>query len=325
MTIKAASGEGIPLHDMSSQPIEPFGANLEPVLRRASDDRLSKINWFRTDWQRGGAATGFAKFRTEDGSACDVVVKMPVPPVESLWLNRLQPFHGLVPKLYAHGLSLNGYDMAWVVMERLPHGPMGSTWGGRQFDLFAEAAGRFYAAASDFEVDRPVGQRDWSAAVKHARDAVQNGSTPHGQRWKQALKKAGRELESWLEQWRSRGTEHWCHGDLHLANAMSRVPPPDGPAVMIDFAEVRPGHWVEDAVYFEHLYWGREQQLKGRKLCRLIAQQRKVHSLVVEEDWPRLATIQRALLAATAPAARHLYGDSKQLDAVLTVLERALA
>src|SRR5690606_39370794 len=31
-----------------------FGSALEPVLRQACGDRLSAINWFRTDWQRGG-------------------------------------------------------------------------------------------------------------------------------------------------------------------------------------------------------------------------------------------------------------------------------
>ena len=303
---------------------EPFGANLEPFIRRACNDRLSQIVWFRTDWQRGGAATGFATYRADDDRSCDVVVKLPVPPVERMWLDRLQPFDGLVPRLHAHGLSLNGYDMAWVVMERLPHGPMGATWGGRQFDLFVEAAGRFYAAGDGFEVDGPAPQRGWEAAVKRARDAVQHRIAAHGQRWKQALKKAGRELDSWLEQWESRCTDHWCHGDFHLANAMTRMPPPDGPAVLIDFARVRPGHWVEDAVYFEHLYWGRAELLEGRKLCRLIARQRKAHGLTVDDDWPRLAQIQRVLLAATAPAAQDLYADERQLDAMLETLERAL-
>lgn len=324
MTSSVASEEGTPPQDPSSQSIEPFGANLEPFLRRACDDRLSRITWFRTDWQRGGAATGFATYRDDDGRACDAVVKLPVPPVERLWLDRLQPFDGLVPRLHAHGRSLSGYDIVWVVMERIPHGPMGVAWDGREFDLFAEAAGRFYAAGSGFDVDCPAPQRDWHAAIKGARNVVQSGSTPHGHRWKQALKKMGRELDGWLEQWVSRSTHHWCHGDLHLANALSRLPAPEGPAVLIDFAQVHPGHWVEDAVYFEHLYWGRAQQLKGRKICRLIAQRRKAHSLEVEDDWPRLAAIQRALLAALAPAAQHLYGDVRQLDAVLDVLEKSV-
>ena len=33
-----------------------LAASLAPVLAEACDGRLSAITWFRTDWQRGGAA-----------------------------------------------------------------------------------------------------------------------------------------------------------------------------------------------------------------------------------------------------------------------------
>ncbi|MFP3422344.1 hypothetical protein R0K19_23525, partial [Bacillus sp. SIMBA_161] len=40
----------------------PLGATLEPIVRAACGGRLSPVTWFRTDWQRGGAATGYATF-----------------------------------------------------------------------------------------------------------------------------------------------------------------------------------------------------------------------------------------------------------------------
>ena len=108
--------------DQNSGPVatsleRPLGANLEPVLRE-NCDRLSSISWFRADWQRGGALTGFATFQDENDGPRDVVVKLPVPPREKLWLNRLQSAGDVAPRLYASGDELGGYDMAWVVMER---------------------------------------------------------------------------------------------------------------------------------------------------------------------------------------------------------------
>jgi len=127
----------------------PFGAALEPVLLASCGGRLSAVSWFRTDWQRGGALTGYATFKDDDDTDHAVVVKLPVPPRERSWMVRLQDAGDVVPRVFAHGEALGGYDMAWVVMERLPHGPIGSAWGGAGFDLVTDAIGRFYAASAD--------------------------------------------------------------------------------------------------------------------------------------------------------------------------------
>ena len=37
-----------------------LASSLEPILRKQTNNRLDNIHWFRTDWQRGGAATAFA-------------------------------------------------------------------------------------------------------------------------------------------------------------------------------------------------------------------------------------------------------------------------
>lgn len=300
---------------------QPFGASLEPVLQKACDDKLSQVSWFRTDWQRGGALTGYASYRTDEGADTSVVVKLPVPPVERLWLARLQTAQDVVPRLYAHGEVLNGYDMAWIVMERMAYGPLDSAWAGGQFDLLVEAAGRFYKAAGEFPTAVPAPERDWQEIFQHARQNVHRHGLPQQQRWNKVFKHANRKLKQWLTIWNGRAVDHWCHGDLHPGNAMTRVAPPGGPALLIDFALTHPGHWVEDAVYLEHLYWSRRDRLDGRRLCRQIAHERKGRGLPVDPDWPRLAQTRRVLLALSTPAQLHLDGNAHHVQAALELLE----
>ncbi len=306
----------------------PFGAQLEPVLLAACDGRLGGLHWFRTDWQRGGALTGYAAWRGDDGSTEPVVVKLPVPPQELRWLKRLQPdehAHGdVVPRLYAGDTVLGGYDLAWVVMERLPHGPLGPAWNGAQWPLMVEAIGRFYAAASQTPVDREPDAEDWPGIVKRARKAVKEQSLPFAQRWNGALKKLNKKLGAMLEQWDARDAKQWRHGDAHPANAMTRNPPPGGPALLFDFAEVRPGNWIEDAVYLEHLFWARRDLVGDYKITNGLAQQRRALELPVEDHWAELANVRRVLVAASAPAYLRQEGSPAHLNAALDVLESTL-
>ena len=107
-----------------------LAASLGPQLDEACEGRLSTITWFRTDWQRGGAATGRARYATDDGEPVEVVVKVPVVQREVLWLRRLQDpsAEGVIPRLYASGDEVGGYDLAWVVIECFPQGPLGTHW-----------------------------------------------------------------------------------------------------------------------------------------------------------------------------------------------------
>jgi len=310
-------------HD-GGEKYQPLGSHLGIILQQACEGRLSEINWFRTDWQRGGALTGYATYREDNGDEKPVVVKLPVPPHEREWLLRLQDAGDIVPVVYAHGESLGGYDFAWVVMERLPHGPLGAAWGGLEFDLLVESAGRFYHASSQVPVRGKPQKRDWDMIFEKARSQIHNNALPESQRWKKALKKVHRKLSHWIDVWDSRPLEYWCHGDLHLANAMTRLPAPSGPAILFDFAEIRPGHWVEDAVYFEHLYWARRERLEGRKLCKQIAQQRKRLGLKNDKHWPTYAQVKRNLLAMSLPARLAKDGDPQTVIAALDVLEREL-
>lgn len=302
----------------------PFGATLEPALRDACAGRLTDIHWFRTDWQRSGAATGYAKYRTDDEREHDVVVKLPVKPIERQWLRRLQGANDVAPVVHADGQTLGGYDMAWVVMEKLEHGPLGSAWGGAAFDLTIDAAGRFYAFAADVPVDRDPPGKDWEKILDVSRRKVREHNVHEEQKWNKALKKAQKKLKTWLKTWNDRPIDQWCHGDLHLANAMSRTPAPDGPAILLDFAEVHPGNWLEDAVYFEHLFWSRREQLDGRKICSLLAKQRRDAGLPTCEKWPQLADVRRALLAMSVPARLEHMGDPAYVRGALEVLEASV-
>ena len=301
-----------------------FGTHLEPALRRLLENQLSEIHWFRADWQRGGALTGYAYFRIDEATRQEVVVKLPVPPCERRWLVQLQHVQEVVPRVYAHGEKLGGYDMAWVVMERLPYGPLGVAWAGLEFDLLIQAAGRFYAAAQEVPVSGLIIETDWCKLLQIARQRVRDHSLQDSVRWSRALKKAQRKLKQWIQIWEDRPGDQWCHGDLHLGNAMTRVAPPGGPALLFDFARTRPGHWVEDAVYLEHLYWGRRERLGGRHLIKQCAQHRKELGLEVGQDWTRLADIKRALTASATPAMLHHEGNTKYVTAALEILERAV-
>lgn len=307
-------------------PMQPFGAMLAPVLLELCDGKLANLNWFRTDWQRGGALTGYATWADDTGEH-DVVVKFPVPPKERRWLVQLS-CDDVTPRVFAHGSELGGYDMAWVIMERLPHGPLGREWGKQGYELLAEAAANFYARAQLIPMGDPPVPRDWAGLLKRSKQTISRDTIDNSQRWRKALKHSGKKLPGWLDTWNARDTGFWCHGDLHPGNAMSRTPAPvpgtqaNGSAVLIDLACVHPGHWVEDAIYLEHLYWAHPKSLHGTKPVKLIAKRLHDYNLTPGHNWPDLANIYRALLAMTAPANRHANLGPGHTAAALNMLER---
>lgn len=301
---------------------DAFAQQAEPLVALACGGRISLITWFRTPWQRGGSLTGYTTFRDDKGIEHQAVVKLPVAPCERLWLTRLQAFENVAPRLFAAGDALGGYDLAWVVMERLPYGPLDKAWAGAAIDFLIDTAGRFFAAVDTFDVDTAPPQKDWDAVFRLAQRNIKAHSLAHEHRWRQALKNAQRKIDSWLHVWRARDVCQWCHGDLHLSNAMTRREPPHGPAVLLDMARIHAGHWVEDAVYFEHLYWSAPGRLAGRKVCSQLAKARRAHGLSDDDDWPRLAQIRRALLAVSTPAMLEHEGPPRHVEAALEVLER---
>lgn len=313
--------------ESQSQPLAvSLAASLVPGLIEACDGRLSDVRWFRTDWQRGGAATAMAKYMLEAGNAINVVVKLPVVQRELTWTRRLQcEDHDLiVPRLFASGDSVGGYDLAWIVIEKFNHGPLGTHWHDDHLPRIARAAAKFHHAAAAFPMDRPWIDEPWGEILRQAHDNLVINDVPSRQRWNTAIKSIRSLLPKLLDEWHKCASAHWIHGDLHIANAMSRDAMDKGSVSLIDLAEVRPGHWIEDAVYLERQLWVRPERMEKHKPVKLIAQARKSLGLTVEDTYPRMAAIRRGLLAATAPAHLRIEGSPRYMDACLANLEQTI-
>jgi len=313
------------------RPSDPrsLAAALAPVLCEECDNRLDDISWFKADWQRGGAATATAQYTLDDGAQVPVVIKLPIVQRELTWTRRLQPADGrtdphlVVPRLYRSGDVLGGYDLTWIIIEQFEHGPLGLHWHDDHIRRICDAAARFHHATTRYPVDQQPRVEQWHELIAAAREQARTNEIPEQQRWNEAMKALTHRLDVLVTEWRARPITHWVHGDLHIANAMSRHGLDSGSVSLIDLAEVRPGHWVEDAVYFERQFWARPERLAGRPV-KTLARARKKLGLEVDENDHRLATIRRALLAGTAPHFMKSEGHPVYLHACLEWLEQAL-
>src|SRR5262245_53067051 len=93
-------------HTASRSDSRSLASSLSPALHQACDGRLGEITWFKTDWQRGGAATGTSTWRLDDeDQPRKAVVKLPIVQRELMWARRLQgaptPDECVIPRLYA--------------------------------------------------------------------------------------------------------------------------------------------------------------------------------------------------------------------------------
>ncbi|MBX3386258.1 MAG: phosphotransferase [Phycisphaeraceae bacterium] len=350
---------------------------LEPVLIAECRGRLSDIQWFKSAWQAGGAATGFATFAVDGHEPVGVVVKLPVGPAEFRWTTTLGGLGGLdgvaneegggegggrspstevstgyacamgpTPRVYAAGTELGGYDLAWVVVERFTGPPLSASLSAESLEDLLSTAAEWYALA---ERVRPIAgatvpTKDWATSIDKARRTIPDCGIEQPQRWNQAVKQTQKLLPKLLSVWDGRPINTWCHGDLHPGNAMRRPEPfafaglrprnggggaggsggGVGGCVLIDLALVHPGHWVEDAVYLERLYWGRSERLGGVKPVSALAQARRERNLPTGEDYTLLANVRRVLMAACVPCFLTHEGHPKYVRAALETLERLL-
>jgi hypothetical protein len=318
-----------------------LAAALEPALVAACDGDLSGIEWFRSSWQAGGAATARARFALTDGRAADVIVKLPVGPAEYRWTTRMEGLDapegphceielGPTPRVFAAGTELGGYDLAWLVVERIPGHPLLHGMDKQSVHDLLTAAVDWYvrAAALRSPADAEAPGHDWNGLLHRAREAVRgvNGAqVPDHHRWSDAVKHVQRTLPRLLQEWDARPLNTWCHGDLHPGNVMRRQHGRHaGRCVLIDLALVHAGHWVEDAVYLERLFWGKPELLHGVKPVSVVAKVLKERGLFGGEDYARLANIRRVLMGACAPAYLEKEGNPRYLQAALEHVERLL-
>ncbi|MBC8200822.1 MAG: phosphotransferase [Planctomycetes bacterium] len=300
-----------------------LASSLEPALRKQTNNRLDEIHWFRTDWQRGGAATGFATWDSDDGKT-DVVIKLPVNQRELGWTRKMQKAGGVVPQLFESGEQLNGYDLTWMIIERFPVGPLGKHWESSNIARIAEAAARFTSGASEFPVDQEGRRENWNALLKAAKTSVRENHIENEKKWKKMHSLLLKKLNYLMDVWRARRIDQWLHGDLHFANAMCRSEESDAKVALIDLAEVHAGHWIEDAVYLERQLWGHKTRLKETKPVPAMAAARKAIGLRVDDDYSKLVDLRRLMLAATAPAFMQSEGDPRYLASCLEQLQNAV-
>ncbi|MBL8764859.1 MAG: aminoglycoside phosphotransferase family protein [Phycisphaerae bacterium] len=333
---RSANGSRGPVKVPAAGPSPPSGdasglaAALAPVLRSMCDGRLSEIQWFKSPWQKGGAATGLATWTDAAGTTSDVVVKLPVGPNEFRWTVGLGSdasvprgsASGPTPRVEASGMEIGGYDLCWLVMERLPGQPLSVKFDARAATDLVDATARWYArtAATAPPGDAPA-TPDWDALLTKARDAAKSSGMEQSQRWNKDIKQVQHLLPHLMERWNARPINTWCHGDLHPGNALRRS---DGTCVLIDLALVHAGHWVEDALYLERLHWGRPEQLGGLNVVAALAAARKRQGLNGHEDYVTLANVRRLLMAACVPAFLTKEGHPRYVGAALETLTRLL-
>lgn len=297
--------------------------SLEPELREACADQLDDLRWVQMDWQHGGALIGFAEYIAESDQRQPAFVKFPVPGRELRWSRALQSCGKppVVPQLFMSGESLGSHDIAWLVMERLPGAPIGAKWHPGSLAETARAGAAMHACAYEIPIDRPKRRDDWEQLLERTKLVLEDKKLPCHEQWADGIKRADENWRDIVALWRSREPIHWVHGDLHMGNAMRRD---DGSVCLLDLAEVRPGHWIEDALYLERLSWAHTDRIQTDDPLGAMKAERARLGLENGERVRELALARRLLLAATTPAFLLHEGARKHLDACLEILHSGL-
>jgi hypothetical protein len=317
---------------------------LEPALTQACEGRLiGPVEWFRASWQRGGAATGNARWADGSEDPLPVIIKLPVGHAELSWTARLGT-HGSdrdvppnqtphpTPRVLASGADLGGYDLGWLVLERLEGALVSGDLSSVSLQGLIEAAAEFQfrAHGSTNEAREPDAARpepDWAGIIERSLESIRVTPIDEEHRWAEAIKLMRRHAEGLIAEWSARPMKDWCHGDLHPGNALHMRGDSGHPGrcVLIDLGLVHRGHWVEDAVYLERVFWGHEDRLEGLDVVRSFREARKRRGLAARPSDGRYANLKRVLSAGCMPARRGSErGDGKYAAASLSVLERLL-
>lgn len=328
-----------------------LGRALGPALHEACGDKLGDIEWFSTPWQRSGAATGFTSWRLPNGTVIEAVAKVPVGyrewywtaklgETDPMWWESFEAEHLPVPRVLASGTELGGYDVAWLVVERVMGEPLHKSLEAgdsvRALTRVFDAAARLHKLAGEVrppsERDTAV-LRDWPGLIERAARGVSDNLIADTGRWLELIGRVGRSLDGLVERWRERPKTTWCHGDLHPGNVMTRPCHScrlDGvgracgadEGVLIDLGLMHAGHWIEDALYLERLYWGRPEALGGVVPIEALSEARARVGLDGDVEAARgFARVRRVLMAATSPAFLSQGSDEVYLAAALGQLE----
>ena len=177
------------------------------------------------------------------------------------------------PHMYAYGDTLGHVPVNWAAFESIPYGPMGPIYQGHEFGHLIKAGVRFQQLAREIE---PTG------VPKRTKDSflrmLKRGVAA------QAPGPTGDVIAEFSHRWdwlASVCPPEVCHGDLHLCNGLTRVKPPDGPAVLIDFSPIwQP--WCFDVAYLQALNFGDRSRKGYRRLVERMAEERSAIGLSVQ-------------------------------------------
>jgi hypothetical protein len=212
------------------------------LLRKAEHTLGAMVRSMAIEEQIWSASGGVHLAGIWHATEAPVLVKLGVNPNQLYWTRQIEgAAPDLIPQLFASGDTLDDLPVAWTVMERIPCDALGPGWMGNEFEMVLDAAVRFQRASRSIE---PRTLETMDAALLRERLEVGVTARPPG-----PVGTLIDRLESdW--QWVSAVCElEICHGDVHMCNVLSRIPPPDySTAVLIDCQPVvQP--WAFDAAY----------------------------------------------------------------------------
>ena len=330
----------MPQHDLpahrlpSTSSSHSLAESLGPALRASCSGQLGPIEWFRVSWQHGGAATGFSVWTTTSGRKIKVLVKLPIGPVELRWTRALGlvqetvfesdgPCTHPTPRVLACGSELGGYDIAWIVTERLAPTTLSHELNESAIqDMLAALDGFHQAAFRHAPVEGQPTRENWELLLDKSRQAARTGDVPQSQRWNEAVKRVQKILSPMVTRWEHRPLNTWCHGDFHGGNALRRYGHSGG-CVLIDLALVHPGHWLEDALYLERQFWARPELLHGIKPVTVLGRMHRERGMD-DPGYVDLANVRRVLMGSSELSFVSAEGHPKYLHACLEMVERLL-
>lgn len=318
---------------MSDRPSEfaDLAHGLEPHLLEACGGSLEELSWFTSDWQRGGSATAHGLWRTADGQM-PVIVKVPVGGIELRWSRRLgapemaSAHRACFPRVVASGENLNGYDLGWLVLERVQGESVASDPTSKHVRLLLESVAAFQAAAQEHEQPAHAPKPpDWESILDRSREAARRGAVPDSQAWNEALKHVQKLLPSLMRRWLVRPINAWCHGDVHPGNGIiERLDEDAEQCRLIDLGLVHAGHWSEDALMLERLFWGKMDRLGKLRPVAALGRARRACGLENGPDHTDLVAVRRVLMAASVPANVGRENSSDYIRHALELLSRLL-
>ncbi|GDY14471.1 hypothetical protein LBMAG53_33490 [Planctomycetota bacterium] len=258
---------------------------IDTILRslhatEALTSRVKNITYQPQSENRGGGVH-FAGLRRIDDSP--VIIKVGAFRDEVSWTQAIaERCPDLGAELLASGMQLGDRAVGWLASRWIPYGPLGPLWHGNEFKLLMEAGVRFQAVAAGVDLPAPMMTEDRLRRVLQravaldapgeARSLIERLSTD----W------------AWLT---ARFSSAVCHGDLHLANALSHHPPPGGPAVLIDFQPIRQP-WTLDAAYCHAFQIADPTRPGSQRLVSLMAQAR--YDAGLDDRLPESHDLERA-------------------------------